>query len=284
MEQTRAERIKETVKQAYSELWSKEAQCCQPQEADIFQASRQCCETSRQDAASPDAVHRRLMKELAPGVGMKVLDVGSGSGETVLLIGEKVAPTGKAVGVDFSEKAITLAEEKAKNAGLDDVVEFRIGDAENLPFDDGVFDAVVSECVVCLVPNKQRAFNEKLRVLKPGGKVIMHDVTSNIEMPNVIRNDPTLYCSCISGAVTIDDYMGMMKRAGLEDIKVIDYTREVQAGLNALILSAAPRIKDDKQFLQVVDFVRKGGIGYALFIGRKPKLAREYTLGTALPQ
>ncbi|NIM44300.1 MAG: methyltransferase domain-containing protein, partial [Nitrososphaeria archaeon] len=76
----------------------------------------------------------------------------------------------------------------------------------NLPFDDEVFDATISECVICLVPDKQRALEEKMRVLKPGGRVIMHDVIRWCEMPAAMRNNPTLYCGCISGAVTIDDY------------------------------------------------------------------------------
>ncbi len=109
-----------------------------------------------------------------------------------------------------------------------------------------------------------------MRVLKPGGRVIMHDVIRWCEMPAAMRNNPTLYCGCISGAVTIDDYRDMMTKVGLEDIKVVDYTREKQSKMNTNILSAAASIKNDDQFRQVVDFVRKGGIGYALLIGTKP--------------
>ena len=214
--------------------------------------------------------HRLLIEELAPRDGMKVLDVGSGSGETVLRIAEKVAPTGRAMGIDFSEEAVSVAMENMRKAGLEAVAEFRVGEAESLPFEDGTFDAVISECVVCLVPDKQKALSEKVRVLKHGGRIIMHDVISRAEMPEALRNDPTLYCQCIGGAVTVNEYKAMMEKAGLKDIKVIDCTRGVGAKMNSLILSAAVRLESDDQFRQVVDFVRKGGVGYALLVGTKP--------------
>ena len=263
-----SEEIKKKVKEAYSARWSLVESCCQPIGNED---SCSCCgDISRQEAASPEVAHRLLMEELAPRDGMKVLDVGSGSGETVLRIAEKVAPTGRAVGIDFSEEAVSVAMENMRKAGLEAVAEFRVGEAESLPFEDGTFDAVISECVVCLVPDKQRVLEEKVRVLKHGGRIIMHDVISRAEMPEALRNDPTLYCQCIGGAVTVNEYKAMMEKAGLKDIKVIDCTRGVGAKMNSLILSAAVRLESDDQFRQVVDFVRKGGVGYALLVGTKP--------------
>lgn len=263
-----SEEIKKKVKEAYSARWSLVESCCQPIGNED---SCSCCgDISRQEAASPEVAHRLLIEELAPRDGMKVLDVGSGSGETVLRIAEKVAPTGRAVGIDFSEEAVSVAMENMRKAGLEAVAEFRVGEAESLPFEDGTFDAVISECVVCLVPDKQKALSEKVRVLKHGGRIIMHDVISRAEMPEALRNDPTLYCQCIGGAVTVNEYKAMMEKAGLKDIKVIDCTRGVGAKMNSLILSAAVRLESDDQFRQVVDFVRKGGVGYALLVGTKP--------------
>ena len=260
--------MKRQVKEAYSIRWSIVESCCQPLEDED---SCSCCgDVSQQEAASPEVAHRLLMEELAPREGMNVLDVGSGSGETVLRIAEKVAPTGRAVGVDFSEEAVSLAMENMRKARLEPVAEFRVGEAESLPFEDGTFDAVISECVVCLVPDKQRVLEEKVRVLKHGGRVIMHDVVSRTEMSEALRSDPTLYCQCIGGAVEIDEYKAMMEKAGLEDIKVIDCTKGIGTKMNSLILSAAVRLESDDQFRQMVDFVRKGGVGYALFVGTKP--------------
>jgi len=147
-----SEEIKKKVKEAYSARWSLVESCCQPIGNED---SCSCCgDISRQEAASPEVAHRLLIEELAPRDGMKVLDVGSGSGETVLRIAEKVAPTGRAVGIDFSEEAVSVAMENMRKAGLEAVAEFRVGEAESLPFEDGTFDAVISECVVCLVPDK----------------------------------------------------------------------------------------------------------------------------------
>lgn len=216
--------------------------------------------------------HQALVDELSPKKGMFVLDVGSGTGDTVLEIAEKVKPDGKAVGVDFTEEGITKAREKAKSLELDGVAEFRLAEAERLPFEDETFDAVISECVVCLTSDKQQVLNEKVRVLKPGGRLIMHDVISWAPMPQAIRNNSELYCSCIGGAVSIDDYKAMMKGAGLTDIKTVDYSRETRRMLSAgILLNALELSKGDRAFQEIVDFVRGDGIGYALFVGTKAK-------------
>jgi len=212
------------------------------------------------------------MSELSPRAGMKVLDVGSGTGETVLEIARKVGPKGKAVGIDFTEEGIAKAQKKAHSSGLDRTAEFRLADAEKLPFEDETFDTVISECVVCLTADKQRVLTEKVRVLKPGGRVIMHDVINWAPMPEAVRKDPRLYCGCIGGAVGMKDYKHMMEKAGLVDIKVVDHSNQIRKRLSAGILSAALELpKNDKALDEIVDFLRRDGIGYALFIGTKPK-------------
>ena len=113
--------------------------------------------------------------------------------------------------------------------GLEEVTELRVADAEKLPFEDNYFDAVISECVVCLTPNKQKAFDEKTRVLKPGGKIVMHDVISKAPMPKAVQTDPEVYCGCIGGAVSQDDYVEMFQRAGLTEIDTVDYSEEPRA-------------------------------------------------------
>lgn len=268
LEDRKPEEVKEIVKRYYGSRWSSGAQCCQPSIDEESSGSCQCGSSSPNDVLQSPKFG--LMDELSPRPGMRILDVGSGTGETVLEIAAKVAPGGLAVGVDFSEEGIAAANEKVKQRKLEEVAEFRLGDAERLPFADETFDAVVSECVVCLVPDKQRALNEKVRVLRPGGRVIMHDVVRWLEMPEAMRVDPALYCGCVGGAVTVDEYRGMMEEAGLGDIKVVDYTDKIRTELNASILAAAAHIKEDDQFTQVINFVRKGGIGYALFSGTKP--------------
>jgi len=246
--------IEEAVKKAYGQRWAslKKGRSRTPKTLNSLMSA-----------------HEALINELRPKKGMKVLDIGSGSGETILAIAEKVRPDGKAVGVDFSPEGIALAKERARKRRLENVSEFHQANALELPFPDNSFDAVISECVVCLIQDKQKALNEKVRVLKPGGRVIMHDVITRASMPDAVREDPKLYCGCIGGAVSLDEYAEMMKRAGLTDIKTVDFTEDTKKMMNTGILAQALNLKDNTAFQEVVDFVRKGGVGYALLVGTK---------------
>jgi len=245
--------LRKVVKEYYGKRWSTETE--------------ECCEDS--DLLSN--AHQALMSELSPKKGMVVLDVGCGTGDTVLEVAEKVKPTGKAVGVDFTKEGIARAQEKARSSGLDGITEFRLAEAEKLPFEDETFDAVISECVVCLTSDKRKVLAEKVRILKPGGRIIMHDVISKAPMPEAIRSNRKLYCGCIGGAVSMDEYERMLKNVGLVEIKTVDYSDHIKRQLNAGILSNALEIlRNDKAFDEIVDFVRKDGIGYALVIGTKP--------------
>lgn len=247
----RATDMKQVVKRAYGKRWSKEESCCE----------------------GPDLLskaHEALVKQLSPKKGMNVLDVGCGTGDTTLHIAQKVGPTGRAVGIDFTKEGIAKAKQKARKMRLDGVAKFELAEAERLPFEDETFDAVISECVVCLTPDKQQVLNEKTRVLKPGGRIIMHDVIRWAPMPQAIQTNPRLYCGCIGGAVTMDDYRAMMKKAGLTKVKAVDYSGETRKLLSAGILSTALDLTGKgRAFEEIVDFVKNDGIGYALFVGTK---------------
>lgn len=260
--------IKEVVRESYGEIWKTAGTCCSPSP-----------KSDRVIRLSEHAVHEALLNEIMPLKGRRILDVGCGNGSTVLEIAKQVGPEGKAAGIDFSPEGIAEAKKKASELGLEKVTEFRVADAEKLPFEDNHFDVVISECVVCLTPDKQKALNEKTRVLKPGGKIVMHDVISKAPMPRAVQNDPELYCGCIGGAVSQGDYVEMLKQAGLTEIRTVDYSDEpaihgypvsVKRALDSQILLAATKIKDKKAFQQVVNFVRNGGVGYALLTAKKP--------------
>jgi len=249
-----ANNIEEAVKKVYGQLWTS-------------QKMSKSAKSKR--LASMFSAHEALLKELKPQKGMTVLDIGSGNGETVLTIAEKVGSTGKAVGVDFSPEGIALAKEKAKERKLEKIAEFHQANALELPFPDNSFDAVISECVVCLIQDKQKALNEKVRVLKPGGRVIMHDVITWAPMPQAMRDDQKLYCGCVGGAVSLNEYVKMMRKAGLTNVKTVDFTKDVKKMMNVGLVAKALNLKDDNAVHGIVDFVRKGGIGYALLVGTK---------------
>jgi len=245
----------EAVKKNYGKLWA---------------SQREGKSAKSKRLASMLSAHEALFKELKPQKGMSVLDIGSGNGETVLAIAEKVGPTGKAIGVDFSPEGIALAREKAEKRNLGEVAEFHLSNALELPLTNDYFDAVISECVVCLIKDKQKALNEKVRVLKPGGRVIMHDVITWARMPKAMRENQKLFCDCIGGAVSLDEYVEMMKKAGLTNIKTVDFTKGVnKKRMEASIVAKARKLKDKKAFHEIVDFARKGSIGYALLVGTK---------------
>lgn len=246
--------IEDVVRESYGKRWAR------------LKATKSAQAKSR---ASMQSAHDALWEELMPREGMRVLDIGSGSGETVLAIAEKVGSTGKAVGIDFSPEGIKLAKENAKKRGLESIAEFRQAHALELPFPDNSFDAVISECVVCLIQDKQKALNEKVRVLKPGGRVIMHDVVTWAPMPKAMREDKGLYCDCVGGAVSLNEYVEMMKKAGLTNIKTVDFTKNAKRMMNLDAVAQELEQRKAKSAREVVDFVRKGGIGYALLIGTK---------------
>jgi len=262
------EEIKKTVKESYGKIWEAEGTCCSPSPG-----------SSKIISLSLQAVHEALLDEIRPLEGKKILDVGCGTGDTALKLAKEVGPNGKAVGIDFSSEGIRKAKKKALELGSDRVTEFRVADAEKLPFEDDYFDVVISECVVCLAPNKQTTLSEKARVLKPGGKIVMHDVISKAPMPKAVQTNPQLYCGCIGGAVAKEDYVRMLKQAGLTEIKAVDYSDKpavlgypisIKRALDSQILLTATGIEDDEYFQEMVNFVRNGGVGYAFFTAKKP--------------
>ena len=151
--------------------------------------------------------------------GETVLDLGSGAGFDCFLAAERVGDAGKVIGVDMTPEMIDAATRNAQKAGYTNV-EFRLGDIEAMPVDGDSVDLIISNCVLNLVPDKQKAFNEIHRVLKPGGRVAVADIVLNSPLPEQLRGDAKSYSSCISGAVMRDEYLGGLRNAVLVDVKV----------------------------------------------------------------
>ena len=145
--------------------------------------------------------------------GETVLDLGSGAGFDCFLAAGKVGPTGRVIGVDMTDAMLDKARANAEKTGLGNV-EFRKGEIESLPVDDDSVDVVISNCVLNLVPDKDRAFREILRVLKPGGRLAVSDMAWETEPPASVRRDMEALVGCIGGALVLDDYVSRLKRAG----------------------------------------------------------------------
>ncbi|MDH5202763.1 MAG: methyltransferase domain-containing protein, partial [Nitrospirota bacterium] len=139
------------------------------------------------------------------------------------LASHKVGKKGKVIGVDMTPEMISKAKENAKKGNYENV-EFRLGEIENLPVESNSADVIISNCVINLSPDKKRVFKEALRVLKPGGRLMVSDIVLLKELPDFIRNSVEAYVGCLSGALLKNDYINAIKEAGFQEVKIIDET------------------------------------------------------------
>jgi arsenite methyltransferase len=151
--------------------------------------------------------------------GDLVIDLGSGAGNDAFVARSITGATGKVIGVDFTEKMIEKARANAEKLGFHNV-EFRYGDIEKLPISNSVADVVVSNCVMNLVPDKVKAFQETYRVLKPGGHFSISDIVLVGDLPEGLRKNAEMYAGCISGAIQKNDYLQIVKNSGFINIEI----------------------------------------------------------------
>ncbi|MBI5868278.1 MAG: arsenite methyltransferase [candidate division Zixibacteria bacterium] len=157
--------------------------------------------------------------------GEVVLDLGSGGGVDCFLAAKKVGDRGFVIGVDMTEEMIDLARHNAKTGGYSNV-SFRLGEIEELPVDTGTIDAIISNCVINLAPDKTRVFKEMFRVLRPGGRFSVSDVVAKGAIPLNVRKNMEQWAGCISGALDKNDYLQKVADAGFERIEIrseVDY-------------------------------------------------------------
>jgi SAM-dependent methyltransferase len=151
--------------------------------------------------------------------GETVLDLGSGAGIDCFLAAERVGAAGHVIGVDMTPDMIERARENARKLAAGNV-EFRLGEIEHLPVADASVDAVISNCVVNLSPDKAAVFREVFRVLKPGGRVAISDIVAVQDIPEEVRRDPATYAGCVSGAVDPAENEAMLRAAGFTGVAV----------------------------------------------------------------
>jgi len=155
--------------------------------------------------------------------GETVLDLGSGAGFDCFLAANQVGEKGRVIGVDMTPEMLEKARGNARKAHYDNV-EFRLGEIENLPVGDNSVDAMISNCVINLSPDKGRVFAEAFRALRPGGRLMVSDIVLLKELPESIRNSIEAYIGCVSGALMKNDYLGKIEAAGFGDIQIQDET------------------------------------------------------------
>jgi arsenite methyltransferase len=229
------EQVVEQVRDRYGKIAEGELSGCAP-------AAQGCCGTVEQAVAVgigygadelaglPEGANLGLgcgapVHHLNPSEGETVVDLGSGAGIDALLAARRVGPGGRVIGVDMTPQMLDKARANAAKAGLGQV-EFREGRLEALPVEDASVDAVTSNCVINLVPDKAAVFAEIARVLKPGGRMVISDILLDGELPGAVSKDLLAYVGCVAGAVRRETYFGMLTAAGLgppEILEDVDY-------------------------------------------------------------
>ena len=151
--------------------------------------------------------------------GDTVIDLGSGAGNDCFVARHETGDSGKVIGIDFTETMINKARTNAEKMNYNNV-EFRFGDIEEMPVSDNVADVIVSNCVLNLVPNKEKVISEIFRVLKPAGHFSISDIVLIGDLPEALRQDAEMYAGCVSGAIQKDDYLGFIKEQGFTDVTI----------------------------------------------------------------
>lgn len=154
--------------------------------------------------------------------GDTVVDLGSGAGNDAFIARSVVGSTGYVLGIDFTPEMISKANINKKKLNYDNV-EFKLGDIEDIPLENEIADVVVSNCVLNLVPDKQKAFSEIFRILKPNGHFCVSDIVTSGHMSENLRKSAELYASCISGAAQREEYLNIISDMGFKNIKIKKY-------------------------------------------------------------
>ncbi len=151
--------------------------------------------------------------------GETVLDLGSGGGIDVLLASKRVGKQGKVIGLDMTKEMVQRASDNAKKLGLGNV-EFKLGEIEGIPLEDGSVDVIMSNCVICLSPDKKRVFQEMFRVLRSHGRLAIADEVALKPFSEEEKMDADKWCSCSSGAITGLEYTRELEGVGFSDVLV----------------------------------------------------------------
>ncbi len=236
------EDVRRVVREKYGEIAEGKSasccgpsNCCTPQVSATSQMAKMIGYSDKELAAVPKSANLGLgcgnpLEHANVQLGETVLDLGSGAGIDVFLAARAVGEKGRVIGVDMTPSMIERARRNCEEAGLRNV-EFRLGEIEHLPVADNSVDVVISNCVINLSPEKAQVFAEALRVLKPGGRLIVSDLVLKQELSEKLRNDVSAYVGCIAGASMKEEYLEFIRAAKFERVEVVS-ENSYDAGLD----------------------------------------------------
>jgi SAM-dependent methyltransferase len=219
--------LKMALRESYSRLARNSGTCC----------TSGCC-GSAEHISGTIGYTREQMAEVPPGAnlglgcgnsvasaslkeGETVLDLGSAAGFDCFLASKAVGPRGRVIGVDMTEEMLDRARGNAQKGDYGNV-EFRLGEIESLPVEDESVDVIISNCVINLVPDKKKAFQEAFRVLRPAGRLMVSDIVVNKPLPIFVSKSIKAHVGCLSGAVPREKYLQAIRFAGFEEVQVIE--------------------------------------------------------------
>lgn len=224
--------IRKVVREGYARIAKRGDPCCVP--------ANSCCGSpdSAEDISKKIGYTDEELKSVPEGSnlglgcgnpvalaslkeGETVLDLGAGAGFDCFLAANKVGKNGKVIGVDMTPEMVEKARENVEKGGFSNV-EFRLGEIENIPVADNSVDAVISNCVINLAPDKRKVFKDAFRVLKPQGRLMISDIVLLKELPGETKDSIEAYVGCVSGALLKDEYIKSIKDAGFQDVRIED--------------------------------------------------------------
>lgn len=225
----KSEDIKQIVKEKYGEIAKKgkmqaARSCCCPDSSKDVDYTIFSEDYSKLKGYNPEA-------DLGLGCGIPtdaakikpgntVIDLGSGAGNDVFVARRLVGEAGRVIGIDMTQEMIAKAQENNQKLGYANV-EFRFGEIENLPVEDDTADVVISNCVLNLVPDKLKAYNEIYRVLRDGGHFSISDVVLTGELPPALQSAAEMYAGCVAGALKKNAYIDIIKKARFANVTVV---------------------------------------------------------------
>ena len=228
------DQIRQAVRDTYGQIATQGASCCgssrppccgdEPAAAGAGVASSQLGYSQDELAGLPEGADMTLGCGNPQAIadlreGETVLDLGSGAGIDVFLAARAVGPRGRAIGVDMTPEMVAKGRQLAAEQGYDNV-DIRLGEIEHLPLADASVDAIISNCVINLSPDKPSVLAEAFRVLRPGGRLAVTDIVATAPLPEDVRNDLAAHAGCIAGAATVAELEAMLAQAGFEGSRI----------------------------------------------------------------
>jgi ubiquinone/menaquinone biosynthesis C-methylase UbiE len=216
---SKSEDIKKIVQDKYAEIVTQESSCC---------GSKSDYSAFSLDYTQMEGYMNEADLNLGCGIptefakikaGDTVVDLGSGAGNDVFVARQITGESGKVVGIDMTPEMIERANLNKAKLGYENV-EFKLGDIENLPLEDEMSNVVVSNCVLNLVPDKEKAFNEIYRILKPGAHFCVSDIVLEGDIPDNLKKSAEMYAGCVSGALQKNEYLDIINKTGFKDVEI----------------------------------------------------------------